>query len=87
MGKINTVSSDFNVNDNCISCGICQKVCPAKNITLENKTPVFHNQCESCLACIQHCPRQAINYKDKTQNRRRYTHPEVGAKKLMEYYK
>ncbi|GFZ30142.1 iron-sulfur protein [Clostridium zeae] len=85
--RIHSTDSNFNVNDKCISCGICQKVCPAKNITIENKKPVFHNQCESCLACIQHCPKQAINYKDKTQSRGRYTHPEIGAKKLMEYYK
>jgi ferredoxin len=85
--KIHSTDSNFNVNNNCISCGICEKVCPAKNITLENKRPVFHNQCESCLACIQHCPKQAINYKDKTQSRRRYSNPEVGAKRISTYYK
>jgi ferredoxin len=87
IGSIHTTDSGFNVNNNCISCGICRAVCPAKNITLEAGHPVFHHQCESCLACIQHCPKRAINYKDKTQNRRRYTHPQVGHKKIVEYYK
>lgn len=87
MGRIHTTDSEFNVNNNCISCGICRDVCPAKNITLEAGRPVFHHQCESCLACIQHCPKRAINYKDKTQNRRRYTHPQVGHKKIASYYK
>lgn len=85
--KINTIDIGFNVNSNCTSCGICKNVCPAKNITLEDSRPVFHHQCESCLACIQHCPKQAINYKDKTQKRRRYTHPQIGTEKLMQYYK
>ncbi|OOM80575.1 EFR1 family ferrodoxin [Clostridium sp. BL-8] len=84
--KINTIDIGFNVNSSCTSCGICKNVCPAKNITLEDNKPVFHHQCESCLACIQHCPKQAINYKDKTQKRRRYTHPQIGAEKLMQYY-
>jgi hypothetical protein len=29
------------------------------------------------MACIQFCPKRAINYKDRTQNRRRYTHPDI----------
>lgn len=77
---------DYNVNENCISCEICKKICPANNIMMEDGKPVFCNNCESCMACIQHCPQKAINYKDKTQKRRRYTHPQVGYKKLMGYY-
>jgi ferredoxin len=87
VGRVHTMDSEFNTNNNCISCGICRDVCPAKNITLEAGRPVFHHQCESCLACIQHCPKRALNYKDKTQNRRRYTHPQVGHKKIANYYK
>lgn len=85
--RVHTTDSEFNINNNCISCGICRDVCPAKNITLETGQPVFHHRCESCLACIQHCPKRALNYKDKTQNRRRYTNPQVGYKKIANYYK
>jgi ferredoxin len=87
IGRIHSIDSGFNVNNHCISCGICRDVCPAKNITLEAGQPVFHHQCESCLACIQHCPKQALNYKNKTQSRRRYIHPQVGHKKIASYYK
>lgn len=86
IGRIHTTDNGFNVSSDCISCGICRDVCPAKNITLENRKPVFHHQCESCLACIQHCPKRAINFKDKTQNRRRYTHPQIGHKEISQYY-
>ena len=74
----------FNVSDDCISCGICVNVCPVNNIKLENKKPVFLNHCEQCTACIQYCPKKAINFKNKTQNRRRYTNPDISWKELSE---
>lgn len=86
ISEIPTTDEKYYVNDECISCGICKSVCPAKNITLEDGKPVFHHQCERCLACIQHCPKRAINYGDKTQSRRRYTHPQIGHKKIVKYY-
>lgn len=68
----------FNVADTCTHCGICQKVCPVNNIDYgQDKKPYFKHHCEQCLACLQHCPMMAINYKDKTQNRKRYTHPDI----------
>jgi ferredoxin len=85
--EVPTIDEKFFVNDDCITCGICKSVCPAKNITLVDGKTIFHHQCERCLACIQHCPKRAINYRDKTQKRRRYTHPQVGYKKIIKYYK
>ncbi len=68
----------FNVSDACTHCGICQKACPVNNIDLgQDKKPYFKHHCEQCLACIQHCPARVINYKDKTQDKRRYTHPDI----------
>ncbi|WP_099469324.1 EFR1 family ferrodoxin [Konateibacter massiliensis] len=73
----------FNVSDACIHCGICQKVCPVKNIDYgQDKKPYFKHHCEQCLACLHHCPTNAINYKDKTQSRQRYTHPDISWKEL-----
>jgi epoxyqueuosine reductase QueG len=48
----------------------------------QDKKPYFMHHCEQCLACIQHCPAKAINYKDKTQNKKRYTHPDIPWKEL-----
>ena len=87
MAAFSNIDSDYQVNDNCISCGICKTVCPAKNISIKSGKPVFHHQCESCMACIQHCPKRAINYKDKTGKRGRYTHPAIGHKVIAAYYK
>lgn len=32
---------------------------------------------------IQYCPKKATNYKEKTQERRRYHHPNISAKTLI----
>ncbi|MGA2143242.1 MAG: EFR1 family ferrodoxin, partial [Brevinematales bacterium] len=68
----------YNVSNDCIKCGICEKVCPVGNIGLDDTGhPYFKHHCEQCVACIQFCPKKAINYKDKTKNRRRYTNPSI----------
>ena len=72
------MDKNYNISDACIKCGICKKVCPVNNIDLdESGKPYFKHKCEQCVACIQFCPTHAINYKDKTQNRKRYTHPDI----------
>jgi ferredoxin len=76
----------YTVNADCVSCGICVSVCPARNIELVDGKPVFGNRCEACLACIQHCPKRALNDDNKTQDRRRYTHPNVGHEMIAAYY-
>lgn len=87
ISSVHVFDKDFNVNEDCISCGLCVSVCPADNITLNDGKPSFGHHCESCTACIQHCPKRAINYKDLTQARRRYSHPQVKPKIISEYYK
>ncbi|MGF7118833.1 EFR1 family ferrodoxin [Methanobacterium oryzae] len=57
--------------DECRKCGICVKLCPLKNITMEKgKYPERGLNCEYCLRCASFCPRHAIpckfNYKSKT---------------------
>jgi flavodoxin/formate hydrogenlyase subunit 6/NADH:ubiquinone oxidoreductase subunit I len=83
MHFIHHMDKHFNVSDACTHCGICQKVCSVNNIDLgQDNKPYFKHHCEHCLACIQHCPANAINYKDKTQNKKRYTHPDIPWKEL-----
>ncbi|TCK92655.1 hypothetical protein EDC19_1808 [Natranaerovirga hydrolytica] len=82
LPKFPTLDQNFNVNDNCNSCNACEKVCPVQNIKIMNGRPNWQGNCEHCLACIQWCPTEAIQYGTKTNDRKRYHHPEVLVKEL-----
>lgn len=56
------VDKGFSISNDCISCGICSRVCPKKNIIMENSRPVFLHNCSCCMACISFCPKKAIKY-------------------------
>jgi ferredoxin len=72
-----TLDKHFIISEKCIGCGICQKLCPAKNITIENNRPKFNNNCELCVVCIHSCPKRAIDFYNKSKNRKRYINPEI----------
>ena len=74
----------FWVNEKCISCGQCKKVCPVNNIEIINKTPKWDNKCEQCLACINWCPVNAIEFKNRTCNLMRYHNPNVTIKEMID---
>lgn len=60
---------NFNVNDSCTGCKVCEKVCPVKNIRV-SPIPEFSHECEMCLACIHHCPQNAIHLKSEKSKAR-----------------
>lgn len=68
----------FSVTDKCISCGKCEKNCPANAIEMKNGIPVWSKtHCDMCSACINRCPVKAIQYGKGTINRNRYENPYV----------
>lgn len=69
------------VNDDCIQCGICAKVCPAGNITVEKKV-VFKEKCELCAACLHMCPKNAIHLKNE-KSKARWINPEVTLNEII----
>jgi ferredoxin len=75
--SIQLMDYGFNCDDKCISCNICLKVCPAKNIEIVNGRPVWQHKCEQCFACVQWCPKEAIQFGNKTSGKKRYHHPDV----------
>lgn len=62
----------FKVSDECINCGLCEKLCPLNNIKIKNNKPFWGNNCTHCMACISYCPKKAIEYGNKSEGKRRY---------------
>ena len=57
-GRIN--GKHYKVNDNCVHCNQCVKICPTHNITVENGQFKFGNKCLMCMRCAHLCPKDAI---------------------------
>jgi len=47
-------------SEKCVGCGVCAKLCPMGNLSVENQMAVHHSRCTMCYRCISYCPHQAI---------------------------
>lgn len=72
----------YRADDKCIWCGICEKICPTQNISIESGKPLWHHKCEQCVACLNLCPNQAIQYKKITIGKLRYENPFIEISEL-----
>ncbi len=69
-------TAHFNVDDNCIGCGACEKNCPVGAIKIKDGKPNWVSySCTLCFGCLHNCPAFAINYGNKTQKNGQYNHP------------
>lgn len=89
----------FYTDNRCKGCGICEKVCPTRNISMNDKRPQWNHNCHGCNACVAYCPTKAIQFKTPQaykelntiitkmlrlpEKRKRYHHPNISAKDLM----
>lgn len=69
---VHNIDRGFWTNNDCVSCGLCKKICPAQSIELKNGKPVWLHQCEQCFRCLNYCPKDAIQFSKKTVGKKRY---------------
>lgn len=67
----------------CIECGLCEKICPNKNIILEQGSPRFGNNCNLCLRCLNSCPVDAIDYGKFTRGKKRYKNRRISIEEII----
>lgn len=84
MGKLifhRDAAQKYIVNENCIRCGICAKVCPANNISVTDRVS-FSTHCEVCYACLHNCPKNAIHLKSE-RSAARFRNEHVTLKEII----
>lgn len=74
---------NFNVNDDCINCGLCIDSCPSNNIEIVNGKVKFNGHCVDCMGCINICPKNAINIGNSTIRKDRYLNPFIKRDELI----
>lgn len=67
----------FWITEACTKCGLCVRICPVGNITMQNELPFWLRHCQHCMGCLQWCPVEAIQYKKLTLGKQRYHHPDI----------
>ena len=76
----------FTVNDSCVKCGICTRVCPGGCIHVVNDS-VIHDHpesCQHCFACVHNCPQKAIGLSVAEINRKaRYRNNHISLMDLI----
>lgn len=50
----------YKVDDKCVKCQMCVKVCPTNNIKIENGEFKFGKNCLMCMRCAHLCSKNAI---------------------------
>ncbi len=74
----------LHATDRCNRCGICARICPTENITVTDSAVTWGRDCIQCYACIHWCPQEAVEIGGRTQGKRRYHHPDVTVKDMVE---
>ena len=48
------------IHNHCSICGLCIKICPAKNLATKGEAIEQLNNCTVCYRCVNRCPQKAI---------------------------
>lgn len=79
---IGKFDEQYTIEDYCNLCGVCKKVCPVNNITVEEHVE-FHHQCIGCFACTHNCPQGVIRF-EREKSKARYRHTNITLKEIVD---
>lgn len=51
---------DVRINEDCINCSLCVKVCLMSNLIEKDGKIVQKGKCTLCYRCVNKCPKKAI---------------------------
>lgn len=77
------VTKDYSIENTCIKCGICEKVCPVDNIKVNGAKPVFDSKCISCLSCTHNCPQNSIRLEGE-KSKSRFRNQNISIKEIID---
>lgn len=76
--KKGMTTKKFWLDDSCTGCGLCERICPADIISMQDGKPNWTKSiCPRCLACLHRCPSSAIQLGHFTEKKNRYVNPDV----------
>lgn len=59
--KTKNYSNKIKINHSkCIGCGICENICPMKNLYVVDNKAQGREKCTMCYRCVSNCPKEAI---------------------------
>lgn len=73
------------ITENCIGCGLCEKVCPSSSIHMEKEKALYTpGKCQTCFACIHACPNKAIGLSIPEKNKNaRYRNEHISIQDII----
>ena len=76
----------FRITDDCVGCGICEKVCPSSSIRVTGGKAVhLPGNCQTCLACAHACPQMAIGLTIPEKNpKARYRNEHITLQEIIQ---
>ena len=84
LSKAHRLDESLRVNERCVGCGTCERVCAVGNILRKSPhgKPEWQHKCINCAACYHHCPQEAIEFSGVRRQMKRYRHPEISLEEI-----
>ena len=86
QGPVDPWQHLLKVKEDCIGCGICEKVCPSSSIhVVEGKAAHIPGNCQTCLACVHACPQKALGLTVPEKNpQSRYRNEHISLQEIIQ---